>query len=66
MDSREESRKIRTKVGDGLIFCGELMARLIEDTQDNIDFKKTQVRSDIQKLRRELLRVYKLTGEIWW
>ena len=64
--SRKEDREKRVKVGDGLLFCGEIMARLIEDTTENIDFKKTQVMSDIQKLRRELLRVYKLTGEIWW
>ena len=36
--SRKEDREKRVKVGDGLLFCGEIMARLIEDTTENIDF----------------------------
>ena len=64
--SRKEDREKRVKVGDGLLFCGEIMARLIEDTTENIDFKKTQVMSDIRHLRRELHRVHELIKEIYW
>ena len=47
------------------MFCGELMNRLIDDTE-NIDFPKTVVQTDIRRLRRELLKVHKEIEEISW
>lgn len=62
----DEDRKARVKIGNDILFCGELMARLVEDTNDKADFSKTQAMADIKRLRRELLRVYKELETVWW
>lgn len=62
----DEDKKARIRIGNDILFCGELMARLVEDTNDKADFSKTQVMADIKRLRRELLRVHKELEKIWW
>ena len=61
----KESDKKRQGVYGDILFCGELMNRLIDDTE-NIDFPKTVVQADIRRLRRELLKVHKKIEEIAW
>ena len=61
-----DGNKVRIKIGNDILFCGELMARLVEDTNDKTDFSKTQAMADIKRLRRELLRVYKELETVWW
>lgn len=54
MDWRDEVKENRVYVGEGLIFCEELMNRLSNSVLENVGWKKEQVRADIIRLRREL------------
>ena len=55
----DKDKKERVKMWDGLMFCNQMLNRLCDDVE-KIDFKKTQVMSDIRKIRRELMKVYKI------
>ena len=56
-------KKNKLKVMNELIFCSELMKRITKTVEDNTDWKKTQVRNDIIRLRRELNNVREFMDE---